>query len=108
MDNKINFTPGPTVEGDESWVDPFVGLRTFIDLSEKASFSLRGDIGGFGIGSDIALNGQALFAYRLRNWIALHAGYRVLYQDFSDGSGASEFAWDVTMHGPVFGAELKF
>ena len=108
MDNEIDFTPGSSGDADESWVDPFVGLRAFIDLSEKITLSLRGDVGGFGVGSDFTANGLALLGYQPRDWINLVAGYRVLYQDYSDGSGANEFAWDMTMHGPMLGVEFKF
>jgi hypothetical protein len=36
------------------------------------------------------------------------AGYRALYQDYSDGSGADKFEWDVTLHGPVFALGIEF
>ncbi len=36
------------------------------------------------------------------------AGYRALYQDYSDGSGANKFEWDVTLHGPVFALGTEF
>jgi len=36
------------------------------------------------------------------------AGYRALYQDYSDGSGANKFEWDVTLHGPVFALGIEF
>ncbi len=36
------------------------------------------------------------------------AGYRVLVQDFEDGSGANRFAYDVTTHGPILGMVIRF
>jgi hypothetical protein len=32
------------------------------------------------------------------------AGYRALHWDYEDGG----FAWDVTMHGPMLGAGVRF
>ena len=36
------------------------------------------------------------------------AGYRALYQDFEDGSGANTFAYDVTTHGLILGLAIPF
>lgn len=42
-----------------SWVDPIIGARLSADLSTKVMVNLRGDIGGFGVGSDFTWNGSA-------------------------------------------------
>ena len=34
--------------------------------------------------------------------------FRALHQDFEDGSGASKFEWDMTLHGPVVGLNIRF
>jgi hypothetical protein len=89
------------------WIDPFVGGRVDIDLSSRWNLMLEGDVGGFDIGSKISLNGQAYLGYRthlLGHETILRLGYRALYQDYSDGG----FQWDVTQHGPVIGASVKF
>ncbi|MGH7286827.1 MAG: hypothetical protein ACREI8_02275, partial [Myxococcota bacterium] len=39
------------IDADSDWVDPVVGARTGIDLTEQISLSLLGDVGGFDIGS---------------------------------------------------------
>jgi hypothetical protein len=39
-------------EGAESWVDPLIGLRVVAPISESWTFIARGDVGGFGVGSD--------------------------------------------------------
>jgi len=35
-------------------------------------------------------------------------GYRASHQDFEDGSGARKFEWDMTLHGPVVGLNIRF
>ena len=35
-------------------------------------------------------------------------GYKALYVDYSKGSGLSQYEYDVTMHGPIFGITAKF
>ncbi len=34
--------------------------------------------------------------------------YRALYQDFEEGSGSDRFVWDVTLHGPILGLNVRF
>ncbi len=33
---------------------------------------------------------------------------RALYQDFEEGSGSDRFVWDVTLHGPILGLNVRF
>src|SRR3974377_596587 len=43
-----------TFEQTKQWVDPIVGLKLKKNLTSKWHFSIEGDIGGFGAGSDFA------------------------------------------------------
>jgi hypothetical protein len=53
MDVELEFLgPLPGVDQSKGWVDPFVGARWFWPMSERWTLILRGDIGGFGDGSD--------------------------------------------------------
>ena len=97
-------------ETDKDWVDPFVGGRVEVQLTDRIDFSLRGDIGGFSVGSKLAWNTQALFGFHYtvfgvaaETW----AGYRALGQDYEDHSGRN-FTWDVIMHGPVIGTAFTW
>jgi hypothetical protein len=51
-------------DGSRDWVDPFVGGRVRFGLTDAADFTLRGDVGGFGVGSTFTWNTQALLGYR--------------------------------------------
>jgi len=35
-------------------------------------------------------------------------GSRALSQDYSDGSGADKFEWDMTLHGPIAALAISF
>jgi len=112
MDVKLKFKnpPLPDIDGDESWTDLFAGARWLTPLSKNWTMSLRGDVGGFGISgsSDLALHGALVFDWNFSpNW-DLVAGYRALYQDYKSGSGANEFAYDATTHGPLLGLAYRF
>ena len=114
LDADIDLTAtrvGESVGGKEDWIDPFVGARTLIPLTEGVNLFLRGDIGGFGVGSDMTYNVIGTVGWDMTvfgNDATLLVGYRVLYQDFEDGSGANRFAYDMTTHVPIFGMDVHF
>jgi hypothetical protein len=89
------FLPGPlpTVGGDQSWIDGFVGLRFIPVQTDKWRVWLRGDIGAGD--SDFIWNAVLGAAYRFnKNWSGVLA-YRVLSTDFQEGG----FQWDIDMSG---------
>ncbi len=115
MKGELDFEGGPlggtSVDQDKDWFDPFVGGRFKVTLAERLSLSLRGDIGGFGVGSDFTWQTAALIGYGFELFgreASVIAGYRALHQDFEDGSGRDKFEWDMTMHGPVLGMSVPF
>lgn len=97
-------------DGDQSWLDLFIGARLTQRLSPQWIFWTRGDIGGFGIGdaSDFTWNLVLGFQYRLSDQWGLDVGWRWLDYDYDTGSGASEFEYDVLMQGPFFGFHYKW
>ena len=99
--------PSPKMKlADESWLDGYVGIRATAGLSEKASFSFRGDIGTGD--SDLVWNVLAKFDYRFAKNFSALAGYRWLDYDYETGSGASRFTYDVTYQGPVLAAVFNW
>jgi hypothetical protein len=105
--NKLQFQ-GPNqfeVEADKTWVDPLVGVRFTPRLSEKWQLWTRFDIGGFGVGSDLAWQINANAIWQLSDRTGFSFGYRVIDMDYDDGEG---FVFDITTHGPVAGMILSF
>jgi hypothetical protein len=98
------------IDADKSqdWLDPFIGARLKVDLIDGPSVSVRGDIGGFGVGSQFTWNMAAILAYQVSPRTSLAAGYRILDIDYSEGMGADKFQYDVQMRGPVLGFTLRF
>jgi hypothetical protein len=110
IDAQLEAFGGPAgrqVDESETWVDPLVGVNVIAELTERWAVRAEADVGGFGIGSDLTWNAQAIVTYR---WtvggydVLAGAGYRALYWDYQDG----DFAWDVTMSGPMLGAAVRF
>ncbi len=102
--------PGPLPEIDkrESWLDPFFGARWIWSMTDKWGLRLRGDFGGFGIGSDSTWNAIGLITFKPWKHVGFGGGYRALYQDYSTGSGRNKFALDATMYGPILGLDITW
>jgi hypothetical protein len=102
----LNTPGGGSLEGDlsESWIDPVVIGRATFPLAEKWYLQVRGNVGGFGVGSDLAWQVQADLGWRISQLMALTFGYRWIDVDFENGSGDDRFKYDVATFGPV----LKF
>lgn len=108
---KLKDTSPTYVSKDKQWLDLFVGGRLAANLADKVPFTLRSDIGGFGLGfsSNIAWNLVSYIGYELP-WYGITPaiGYRVLYVDYKDGSGSSRFVYDTWTHGPILGIAFQF
>jgi hypothetical protein len=96
------------IDGEKEWWDPFVGVRADWDFGNRWALSLSADVGGFGVGSDFTWSAMAMVTYKFSEHVGLRAGWIFLDYDYSDGSGADEFSWDVLQHGPFLGLVIYF
>lgn len=98
--------------GSVDWVDPFVGARLRNRLGPGEELMVRADFGGFGLGSDFSW--QVLATYNWQMCVLYghvldgYIGYRALSVDYSQGSGATRYEYDVLQQGPVLGSTLHF
>jgi opacity protein-like surface antigen len=92
------FTDGDT------WVDPIIGAKARVDLSERFYFTTWGMIGGFGVSSEFTWDVMAALGYEVTDKISMVGGYRALGVDYSNGA----FVFDVVQHGPILGAVFRF
>ena len=63
MRTEIDVHPGRTVDGSESWVDPLIGSRIGLELTDHWGIIGEGNLGGFEVGSDFTWNAQAYLGY---------------------------------------------
>lgn len=115
QDATLSATVGPLnadKSGSIDWVDPFVGARLRQQLGAGESLVLRADVGGFGVGSDASWQVLATYNWEMRTVCGYlvdgYLGYRALSVDYSQGSGNTEYKYDVLMQGPVIGTTLHF
>lgn len=93
-----------TQEGSVSrtWVDPMLIARVATPSSPKKWIGQgRGEIGGFGIGSDFTWQVQVMGGYRFSKLFDMTIGYRVIGIDYASGKDAKAFVYDMTIFGPM-------
>jgi len=89
---------------DQIWVDPVVGLRAVAQVSPRWALIGYGDVGGFGVSSDLTWQAMAAINYRFNERVALTLGYRYYSIDY-DNDG---FVFDVKQYGPLIGTAITF
>jgi hypothetical protein len=91
--------PNRSAEGSvkQTWFDPLVGARAIAPLGGKWSLALYGDIGGFGIGSDLTWQGIATVNYQISRKMSLGAGWRHFKVNYDHG----DFLYNVYQTGPI-------
>jgi hypothetical protein len=96
------------VKRDVDWLEPFVGGRFILALSHRFTLTVRGDVGGFGVGSDLTWSLVGTFQYNLSRLVSLGLGYRALDIDYKQGSGVNLVKFDTLLHGPLLGVAFHF
>lgn len=95
-------------DSSRNWVDPLVGFRAVVPISENWIFVARGDVGGFGLGSDFAWDATAFFDWRFGKNFSMAFGYRYFDLQFDDRGGADAFDLDMQQGGPAIGVAYTF
>ncbi len=111
LENRIRYTGEILVEdvsAGKSWIDPFIGVHVMAPLSQRWWFGARGDIGGFGVGSEMAWQAYADLGFRASDLVSVFLGYRAIDMDHEDGSGRDLFRYDMLIAGPQIGVAFSF
>ena len=91
----------------DDWFDPVIGLRGRLNLSKAFYLTAETDIGGFGIGSDVAWEGYAAVGCDITRNIYSEVGYCAIYDEFRD-EGAHNFLYQLWLQGLQITVGLKF
>jgi hypothetical protein len=108
VDAKLGFRGplGIEVQSGQNWLDPYVGGRIIAPLSDRFAIYVRGDIGGFGIGSDFAWYLNPALDIHLTQKVSLVLFYRFDHVDYENKDDG--FKFDVTISGPGAGIAFRF
>jgi hypothetical protein len=99
---------GRSLSGTVDWWDPIIGGRMTLPMGEAWTFNLRADVGGFGVGSDFAWQFFPYASWQFGDHSSMQVGYRVISVDYDEGSGPTEFTYDVVTLGPQLGVTFRF
>ena len=91
----------------DDWFDPVIGLRARYNLYKAFYLTAESDVGGFGIGSDVAVQVYGALGCQITRHLRAEAGYRYYYDDFRDES-ADGFLYQVSFHGAQVSVALTF
>lgn len=91
----------------DNWFDPVIGLRGRFNLTKALYLIGESDVGGFGIGSDIAVQEYAALGCQVTRYIHTEIGYRFLYDEFRD-EGSANFLWKMSLYGPQITTSISF
>ncbi len=107
---RIDTQGGATLRGGltEDWIDPSMVVRATIPLGDKWFLQGRGNIGGWGVGSDFYWQAQGDIGYRHSPRTLFTIGYRYISIDYDRGSGADRFIYDVDSFGPTMKVGFTF
>jgi hypothetical protein len=97
-----------TASRSANWVDPLLGLNYEIPISGKWRFALRGDVGGFGVGSDLTWHALTKVAYQQSDRFSWYLGYRAIAYDYEEGRDLNYQHYDLVQHGPGAGIAFSF
>lgn len=100
--------PGIDVSDKKSWFDPLIVARFTAPLESNWKLGIRGDVGGFGVGSDFTWQVFPFVGYRFSDLFEISGGYRALGMDYKTGSGDDYFLYDMVIFGPQLGLVFHF
>ena len=101
---ELRLAPGPDIKAQKEWIDPLIGMRATFKLTDNWSVHVKGDVGGFGIASDLTANAAVTVDYKMGKNTSFKVGYRYLKVDFNDDL----FVHDVTLSGIGVGLGYRF
>ncbi len=108
LSTEIRGPFGRNPSGTVDWWDPFIGARMMLPMNDAWTFNLRGDVGGFGVGSDFAWQIFPFLSWQFGDRASMQVGFRWLSADYEEGSGLDEFRYDVVTSGPQAGVTFRF
>jgi hypothetical protein len=99
---------GRDLGGSKFFLDPVLGVGIPFQVMEKLAMTVRGDVGGFGVGSDLSSICYAGIDYRPWKMASFQAGYQGYYLDYESTIRTGDFGFKGWQHGPWLGISFHF
>ena len=100
LESKLNARAART----DDWWDPFIGLRARYNFNDRFYATAKGDVGGFGVGSEFTWQAEAALGCKLTQRVFTEVGYRAFGVDYEDNG----LTYDVVMHGAQITMGIEF
>jgi len=101
------FGTSHSLDDMNQWIDPIVGSRVLLDLTDNLRLLGQGDIGGFDIGnsSKLTWSVEAYLGWSFSEAVSAWLGWKYLYVDHEYNNGN-----DLRVHysGPAIGVAFRF
>jgi hypothetical protein len=108
VSTEIELLPGsaPGITGSKSrtWADPVLGALLRYQLTRRWYGLVLGDVGGFGVGSQISWSVFGGVGYRFTNWFSAIVGYRYMHIDYDH----DQFLMNINVQGLLLGLGFHF
>jgi len=104
LDTSVDFANLPEASASETWVDPIVGVRATYAVTDKLSVQALGDVGGFGVGSELQWEVLGRVGYAFNDRFTLAGGWRHLAVDVDRGA----LDLDMSLTGPFVAFDINF
>ena len=85
---------------EKTFVDPLLAVRFEFRLGGRWSLTAYGDVGGFGVSSDVTWQALGTLNYQVADWVDVRLGWRYMAVDRKK--------IDVDLHGPILAATFRF
>jgi hypothetical protein len=92
-----------TFSKDDYWFNPYIGLHGRYNFNKTYYTSLRGQIGGFGVGADLMWQVEGVVGVNLTRNVFTEVGYRALGANYSN-----DLSFDAILHGPEITTGITF
>ena len=91
-------------DAKSEWVDPIVGLRGGYQFTDRVGVTALGDIGGFGVGSQLQWELLGTVNYSFTERFSGLLGYRYISVDYDSDT----LNLDLDLYGPMVGISYSF
>ena len=92
---------------DRTFWDPIIGIRAVGPIGKRWNLQGQGDIGGFGVGTDLTWRIEANIGFEASRVVSIWLGYLVLGEEFDAGPN-ERLALDLVYQGPQLGVFFRF
>lgn len=92
------------VSGSHDWVDPIVGIGGKVRIFKATSLYGKAQVGGFGVGSDLAYQIGGGVEFQISRWFYTDLGWRFMQNDYS----SDRFTNKTSLNGPFIQAGVNF